>query len=297
MSAVNQSLSLMIPRVFPKWIDEQKIIDVFHKQHIGRVYKVSIIRMPDSKQRSYPVYKAFVYFSAWYENEIAYNFQQRIYGPKAQARVVYDDPWYWVAFENTQRRLSNNDKRLIRLGYQAYLQEQVSAEQDQRIRQLEEYCSMNLAERPSVSRYDFAKSDVNQLLSRPAPILPNTALNWNKLSESFAMDTLGDELNLTETAINVAEAALADLSFNDIYEAESWQSAPWNQMELETAGLSVELDLAETAISVAESALKDDLEQAKEERRLKQEEKMDEDDDYYSDYYDETCEREEDYDY
>ena len=201
----------MIPRVFPKWIDEQKIIDIFHQQHIGRVYKVSIIRMPDSKKRSYPIYQAFVYFTAWYENEIAFNFQQRIYGPKAQARVVYDDPWYWVAFENTKRRLSNNDKRIIRMGYQAYLQEQEIIEQDKRICQLEEYCLINLAEKPSVSRYDFAnKSDVDRLLSRPAPIIPEAALKWNKLTEEFTMKTLGSEMALTETAINCAEAALSE---------------------------------------------------------------------------------------
>ena len=113
---IDQDLSLMIPRVFPQWVDEQTIVDIFHKQHLGLVYKVSIVRQPDSKRRSYPVYQAFIYFSAWYENEIAYNFQQRIFGPKKQARIVYDDPWFWVAFENNRRRLSNNDKRIMRLG-------------------------------------------------------------------------------------------------------------------------------------------------------------------------------------
>lgn len=226
-SRVNQKLSLMIPRVFPQWVDEQKMIDIFHQQHIGKVYKVSIIRMPDSKKRDYPIYQAFIYFSAWYENDIAFNFQQRIYGPKAQARVVYDDPWFWVAFENTKRRLSNNDKRIMRLGYQAYLQEQEIIAQDQRIRQLEDM----MAEKQTVSRYDFA----NDLLSRPAPIVPGPAplepapivpaplafvpeavLNWNKLTEEFSMKTLGSEMELTETAMNCAEAALADDDNNQV---------------------------------------------------------------------------------
>ena len=211
-SRINQKLSLMIPRVFPQWVDEQKMIDIFHKQHIGKVYKVSIIRMPDSKKRDYPIYQAFVYFSAWYDNDIAYNFQQRIYGPKAQARVVYDDPWFWVAFENTRRRLSNNDKRIMRLGYEAYLQEKEIIAQDQRIRQLEDM----MAEKQTVSRYDFA----NDLLSRPAPIVPGPAplepaplvpepaLNWNKLTEEFTMKTIGSEMALTDTAIQCAETAL-----------------------------------------------------------------------------------------
>ena len=290
---IDQTLSLMIPRVFPQWIDEQKIIDVFHKQHLGRVYKVSIIRKPDSKKRSYPIYQAFVYFSAWYENEIAYHFQQRIFGEKAQARIVYDDPWYWVAFENTKRRLSNNDKRIMRAGYQTYVAEQYMLEQDERIQRLENFL-------------------------QKLPLVPEKSephLMWPNLSEEFVMDTLGAELNLTETAIGVAEAALLDesaplepaslepalldmdISSNIISGGEWYQwtnpisnannisnanpisnannisnanpisnewteckAVPWQQMQLEFAAsemLGDELRLTETAIDVAEFALKE----------------------------------------
>jgi hypothetical protein len=187
---VSQTLSLMIPRIFPQWVDEQKIIDIFHKQQLGRVYKVSIIRMPDSKKRAYPIYQAFVYFSAWYNNDIAYNFQQRIFGSNAQARVVYDDPWYWVAFENTKKRLSNNDKRIIRVAYQTYLAEQVIIEQNDRIRTLENYCKI--------------ETTFNQ--------------EWRyaqKNNEADAANSiLGDELELTETAMGVAEAVLTDYDYN-----------------------------------------------------------------------------------
>jgi len=187
---VSQSLSLMIPRVFPQYVDEQKIIDIFHKQQLGRVYKVSIIRMPDSKKRAYPIYQAFVYFSAWYDNDIAYNFQQRIFGPNAQARIVYDDPWYWVAFENTKKRLSNNDKRMIRLGYQAYLSEQVIRDQNVRIQTLENYCKI---ETTFNEEWRYAQ----------------------KNNESDAANSiLGDELELTDTAIGVAESVLCDYDYH-----------------------------------------------------------------------------------
>jgi len=120
---INQSLSLVIPRVFPQWVDEQKIIDVFEKQNIGKIYKVSIVRMSNEYRangcKSYPVYKAFLYFSVWYENEIVYNLQHRIMSRPSrnmQSRIVYDDPWYWVVFKNTEQinRLTKNDKRVIR---------------------------------------------------------------------------------------------------------------------------------------------------------------------------------------
>jgi len=265
--SIEQSLSLMIPRVFPKWIDEEKIVNIFHQQHIGRVYKVSIIRMPDSKKRGYPIYQAFVYFSAWYDTEIAYNFQQRIYGPKAQARIVYDDPWYWVAFENTKRRLSNNDKRLMRLGYQAYVQERTIENLEVRIRELEEPLSPHTIDAvvPNTSSEDACVP------------MAESPLNWY-LSQDFVMDTLGQELNLAETAISVAETALEDnsmdISANDITSLAptNWYSAPWlsyQQTQLEETAaeiLGTEMALTETAVSVAEAVLSP----------------MDTSDDYYS---------------
>lgn len=291
-SRIEQSLSLMIPRVFPQWIDEQKIIDVFHKQQIGRVYKVSIIRMPDSKKRRYPIYQAFVYFSAWYDNDIAYHFQQRIFGPRAQARVVYDDPWYWVAFENTKRHLSNNDKRIMRLGYQAYVNECTIENLTDRIRELE------YPEEPS-STHTIDAVDAWPATADAWPKVPENHLNWN-LNESFVMNTLGQELNLTETAISVAESALQeevspmDISFNDVCEKGSnemsWLS--YQQSQLEKAAeevLGVELAMAETAISVAEAVFENEYkdyfeqerQQANHDKQDKWEEKMDED-------YDET---------
>ena len=259
-SGIEQGLSLMIPRVFPQWIDEQKIIDVFHQQHLGRVYKVSIIRMPDSKKRSFPIYQAFIYFSAWYENEIAYNFQQRIFGPRAQARIVYDDPWFWVAFENKKRRLSNNDKRLIRLGYQAYLNEQELVAQDERLRRLENFTLVK--EFPTV----------------PAAA-PEPHLIW-PLSEDFAMATLGEELTLTETAMSVAESVLEEedcsmdctSTSSTSSSTKNWYSAQWTSYydkQLAAAAdeiLGAELALTETAMNVAEAALKMDEDEDEDEQ-------------------------------
>jgi len=205
----------MIPRVFPQWVDEKKIIDIFHGQHIGRVYKVSIKRLPDSKKRKIPIYQAFVYFSAWYDNEIAYNFQQRIYGPKAQACVIYDDPWHWIVFENTKQRLSNNDKRLIRAGYQTYLTEQLLLEQNERIEKIENWCN------------------------QPEMILK--AANTKNLAET-AEKILGEELELTETAMNVAESVLMDLEYdaeydyNEAYGREPTTTTTSTTMKMEVDG-------------------------------------------------------------
>lgn len=280
-SQVRQGLSLMIPRVFPQWVDEQNIIDIFHKQHLGRVYKVSIIRCRDSKSRDYPIYQAFIYFSAWYENEIAYNFQQRIYGPKKQARVVYDDPWYWLAFENTKRRLSNNDKRLMRVGYQTYLNEQVS---DQKFITLEremheEREQKERKEREWKEKYDEEMREIlekqqeirqwfhdfntryENVMERKTEMLERIAqrkqaqqaeqqqqvpvANWNPNAISgSAMQIINEELELTETAMRVAESALS--------------ITPEMEDEEEDMRVIEELGLTETAMRVAEAALYDD---------------------------------------
>jgi hypothetical protein len=273
--AIDQSLSLMIPRVFLQWTDEQAIIDIFHQQHLGRIYKVSIIRTPGTKKRGYPIYQAFIYFSAWYENEIAYNFQQRIFGHRAQARVVYDDPWFWVAFENTKRQLSNNDKRLMRVGFQAYLNEEKSEQLEQRISSLE---NQQEAQKQQESELQAQLEDLNQSVNdlelrveqfvsqmltniqEPVfteeedalvetatsvaeavlvePIIPSPVFvmptgneprvrNWNNITEEFATMTLGEELALTETAINVAEAALSEEEESDDI-VPSWMSLPYD---------------------------------------------------------------------
>jgi hypothetical protein len=140
---VNQHMSLLIPRIFPNRTNEQHIIDIFRRLHIGDVFKVDIIRKKDKRGQRYPIFQAFVYFSAWYENDIAYHFQQRICSEKKHTRVVYDDPWYWVVFENTKRLPSPDDMRIMRLGYQLYRTQVIVNRQNQIIEQLQDHLYKN----------------------------------------------------------------------------------------------------------------------------------------------------------
>ena len=151
--AINHKLSIVIPRVFPQWIDEEKIVKVFLDLRIGNIYKVDIVQMKNTGKK-YPIYKAFIYFANWFDNQIAYNIQQRIYGPAKQARVVYDDPWYWTLFENTTPRQSQQLKSALRLHTIHYenvlmLQEEYEeimtqmAEQQIRLQNLEQLCFTN----------------------------------------------------------------------------------------------------------------------------------------------------------
>ena len=186
---INQGLSLVIPRIFPQWIDEETIIRIFDKQQIGRIGKVSIVRKPDEPgYRNYPIYKAYLHFSVWYENEIAYNFQQRIYGPKKQARVVYDDPWFWVVFENTNPHLSLTDQRILRMDARMYHTE----------------CRINQLEEQQQQQAQQQQQQEQQQQEQAQPPIENPFI----LTQEFAMRTLGDELELTETAMRVADMVL-----------------------------------------------------------------------------------------
>ena len=102
-------------------------------------------------------------------------------------------------------------------------------------------------------------------------------VNWY-LSDEFVMDTLGAELTLTETAMNVAESALeessVDISDNYVQPPKSWYNAEWSSFyenQLATAAteiLGTELALTETAMSVAESVLMETDEEREDEFNL-----------------------------
>ena len=83
----------MIPRVFPQWTTKKEIARVFNDQQIGRVYKVSIQHIKNEEKNGVkiPIYTAHVYFYYWFNNKIAYNFQQQII-KKKQARIFYAMP-------------------------------------------------------------------------------------------------------------------------------------------------------------------------------------------------------------
>ena len=126
---INQRLSLVIPRVFPQWVDEAKIIKIFRDQKLGEIFKVNIVRTNEmgthENGRNHPIYKAYLYFSVWFESIIVQNFQDRIYGKYKQARVVYDDPWFWTVFKNTERvKLSKADKRMMRISLETYKEDE-----------------------------------------------------------------------------------------------------------------------------------------------------------------------------
>lgn len=93
--------SVYIPRVFSN-IHPNVISNTFEGQNIGIVDHIQVVQRPKKKGKS-STYMAFVYFKKWHTNQSALNLADRICDPEKQARVVYDDPYYWIVLPNTTK--------------------------------------------------------------------------------------------------------------------------------------------------------------------------------------------------
>jgi hypothetical protein len=43
---------------------------------------------------------AYIHFEYWYDTVVSASFQERVRNPDKEARLVYDEPWYWIVLEN-----------------------------------------------------------------------------------------------------------------------------------------------------------------------------------------------------
>lgn len=98
--------SIYIPRVFNN-ISNQKIISAFEQYDIGTISSIDVTRKTGLDSKCYKV--VFIHFSHWNEyNSAAVNLRERIENPDKEARLVYDDPWYWILLPNTSVALRQN---------------------------------------------------------------------------------------------------------------------------------------------------------------------------------------------
>jgi len=223
-SKINQTLSITIPRVFPYWANEEKIISVFHEADIGKVYKVTIRRMSFDTQKKIYIFKAIVHFSVWYDTTNAYNLQRCILGGKKKARV-----FNWNVFENKNPSgLSNIDKRIMRLtadthkiqqenfqiqeeNFQiqkenASLIEKTFLKQNQRIQELQDICIANGLEVPFWAITEPPSVDVSSmeiLSARTAIAAAEFVLNESESETENTTTTMMEEPQETEDFIPV----------------------------------------------------------------------------------------------
>lgn len=97
----NQLLSLYIPRVFSNFSKEY-IAGVFEKLRLGKVSNIDFVTKFGNDGQAYN--STYVHFEFWYNTVAVRNFQDRVLDPNQEARIVYDDPWYWIVLENTAKK-------------------------------------------------------------------------------------------------------------------------------------------------------------------------------------------------
>jgi hypothetical protein len=93
--------SVFIPFVFPN-ISKERIAGAFHANGLAEVESIDLVPKIDAKGRQCNY--AFVHLKRWYDTDVSVSFREKLGGSSKQARVVYDDPWYWVILPNTARK-------------------------------------------------------------------------------------------------------------------------------------------------------------------------------------------------
>ena len=96
--------SLYIPRVFLN-ITEEKIREVFETLELGEIERIDLVPRPYTSG-TISANMAFIYFKYWSQTVSAQNLASRIMDPRREARIVYDDPWYWILLPNRRPQLA-----------------------------------------------------------------------------------------------------------------------------------------------------------------------------------------------
>lgn len=88
--------SIYIPRVF-KNIPNKKIIDTFESFNLGKISTIDVLNK-EGKNDTYKM--VFIHFTEWFDNPAANNLRDKIDNKHQHAKLVYDDPWYWILLPN-----------------------------------------------------------------------------------------------------------------------------------------------------------------------------------------------------
>jgi hypothetical protein len=109
-----QNISLYIPHIFENYTRDD-VAAVFEDSLIGRVKGVDFVSKMGKNGKAYN--SAYIHFHHWYNNTAAGRFQERVQDPNKEARIVYDDPWYWIVLENnTEKQIPGARKQRINIG-------------------------------------------------------------------------------------------------------------------------------------------------------------------------------------
>ena len=107
MSSQFANISLYIPHVFTN-ISKKMVAETFEHLRIGNVKRVDFVHKKGSNGAFNAVY---IHFNYWYDNIAASNFKDRVLNPNVEARIVYDEPWYWIVLENKTKKVDPTKRK------------------------------------------------------------------------------------------------------------------------------------------------------------------------------------------
>ena len=92
------SFSVCIPRIFAN-VSNKKIINTFEGLNLGKIADMNIVWKTGRDGSAYKM--AFIHFNEWNNKcQAAINLRNKIENPNIEAKLVYDDPWYWILLPN-----------------------------------------------------------------------------------------------------------------------------------------------------------------------------------------------------
>jgi hypothetical protein len=111
MSTTMKNISLFIPHIFANYRKED-VIKVFEDKQIGKVNHIDYIKKFNNGT---DYYAAYIHFDFWYENSESVKLNKDVLDPKKEARIMYEEPWYWIVLENKtpqKMNIKSGDRKL-----------------------------------------------------------------------------------------------------------------------------------------------------------------------------------------
>ncbi len=104
----NSIMSIYIPHVFAS-ISKEEIMETFESQCLGKIKTIDFVSKIGKNGENYNA--AYLHFKEWFNNSSAKNLQEKLKNPEKEARVIYDDPWFWLVLENKSKKHFSGEKQ------------------------------------------------------------------------------------------------------------------------------------------------------------------------------------------
>lgn len=161
MSAIN-NMSIYIPHVFNN-IDKDRISDTFESQGIGKVKNVDFVGKLGKDGHSFNA--AYIHFEFWYDSSVARNFQERILNPNKEARIVYEDPWYWIVLENKAKKHASGSRK-VRLVLDIHQEEPTTPVKQRNNKDFADMCRAPIKNKICFDNRDEFEREFNEICGR-----------------------------------------------------------------------------------------------------------------------------------